>query len=242
LPWHTSSRRASACVSICLESRNGVVADSRAGLLALLLAAACIPALAAEVAFKLTDQNKLPVADAVIWLVPLDPAAKAPAPAAAKRIDIAQIARQFEPYVTAVRTGTLVRFPNADSVQHHVYSLSPAKKFDLPLHQPGKAETIAFDRPGVVAVGCNIHDWMSAYVVVVDSASFAVTVADGAANIAGVPPGRYRAEIWHPRLAAIEKRELAVAAAAAAPVAVELNLKAGFRTRRAPPAAGGGYK
>lgn len=229
-------------VSICRESREGFVAGSRVALLAFLLTAASTPAVTADVAFKLTDQKNIPVADAVIWIVPLDPATTALRPAAAKPTDIEQIARQFEPYVSAVRTGASVRFPNSDSVQHHVYSLSPAKKFELPLHKPGKAETIVFDQPGVVAVGCNIHDWMSAYVVVVDSAWFAVTPADGAAKIVGVPPGRYRAEIWHPRLAANDKREVVVSDAAAAPVAIELPLKAGFRIRRAPPAAGGGYK
>lgn len=203
---------------------------------------ACTPAIAADVAFKLVDQNKLPVADAVIWLVALDPAAAALAPATAKRADIEQVAGQFEPFVTAIRAGASVRFPNNDRMQHHVYSLSPARKFELPLHKPGKADAVVFDKPGVVAVGCNIHDWMSAYVVVVDSPWFAVTPADGGAKISGIPPGRYRAEIWHPRLAANDKREVAVSEAAAAPVAVELSLKAGFRARRPPPAAGGGYK
>ena len=193
-------------------------------------------------ACKLIDQKKLPVADAVIWLVALDPAAAPFAPVTAKRTDIEQAAGQFEPFVTVVRAGASVRFPNNDRVQHHVYSLSPAKKFELPLHKPGKADAIIFDKPGVVAVGCNIHDWMSAYVVVVDSAWFAVTLADGGGKIPGVPPGRYRAEIWHPRLAANDKREVTVSETAAAPVDVELSLKAGFRTRRTPPAAGGGYK
>ena len=183
----------------------------------------------------------MPVADAVIWLVAVDPAAPPLQRTGARRVDIEQISRQFEPFVTAVRTGTSVRFPNNDRVQHHVYSLSPTKKFELPLYQPGKAEAIVFDRPGVVAVGCNIHDWMSAYVVVVDSPWFAVTSADGGAKIAGTPPGRYRAEIWHPRLAANDKRDVVVSDNAL-PLSVELSLKPGFRTRRAPPPAGGGYK
>jgi len=220
----------------------GFVARSGVARLAFLLAAASTPAVAADVLFNLTDHKKMPVADAVIWLVPLDPAATALAPAAAKPTDIQQIARQFEPFVTVVRTGASVRFPNNDRVQHHVYSLSPAKKFELPLHKPDQAGSIVFDRPGVVAIGCNIHDWMSAYVVVVESAWFAVTPAEGVAKIARVPPGRYRAEIWHPRLTANDRREVAVSDAAAAPVAVELLLKDGFRTRRTPPAAGGGYK
>lgn len=216
--------------------------SSRIAFLAFLLAAASTPAVAADVAFKLVDQSKLPVADAVIWLVALDPVAAPFPPATAKRTEIEQVAGQFEPFITVVRTGATVRFPNNDRVQHHVYSLSPTKKFELPLHKPGKADAVIFDKPGVVAVGCNIHDWMSAYVVVVDSPWFAVTPADGGAKISGIPPGRYRAEIWHPRLAANDKREVAVSEAAAAPVAVELSLKAGFRARRTPPAAGGGYK
>jgi plastocyanin len=217
------------------------VTDMKAAAIFCLLAAPFGFAAAGDLAFKVIDQKKGLVADAVVSLVPLDRTAVPMPPAAARRIDIAQIARQFEPYITVVRVGTTVRFPNNDGVQHHVYSLSPAKKFEMPLHKPGRADSVVFDQTGVVAVGCNIHDWMSAYVVVVDSPWFAVTLTDGVARIPGVPPGRYRAEIWHPRMAALEKRELAVADAAAA-VTLELPLKPGFRNRPAPPDAGGVYK
>jgi plastocyanin len=198
-------------------------------------------ATAAEVSFKLTDHTGAPVADAVASLVPLDAPVKISPPASS--LEISQSGQEFSAYVTPVLVGTTVIFPNRDSVAHQVYSLSPAKKFTFPLYKPGAEPTVVFDQPGVIALGCNIHDWMSAYVVVLATPWFARTNADGAALIAAVPPGRYRAEIWHPRLAKTETRELTVVAdAAPPPVALTLALKPDRRVRRAPAATGGGYK
>ena len=108
---------------------------------------------------------------------------------------------------------------------------------------PGKAYAVVFDRPGVVSVGCNIHDWMLAYIVVLDTPWFAKTADDGAALIAGAPPGRYRAEVWHPRLAKPETREITLNdGAAPAAQAFSLTLKPDRRIRRAPDAGPGGYR
>jgi hypothetical protein len=198
-------------------------------------------ALAVEVSFQITDPKKAPVADAVVSLIPLDGPVKITPPV--EPLELAQSAQEFSAYVTPLMVGTTVVFPNRDSVAHQVYSLSPVKKFTFPLYKPGTEGTVVFDQPGVVALGCNIHDWMSAYVVVVATPWFARTNREGVAAIAAVPPGRYRAEVWHPRLAKTETREVAVASdAAPAPLAFALTLKPDRRIRRAPAAVGGGYK
>lgn len=199
-------------------------------------------AFASDLTVRLADaKTGQPVADAVVSLVPAAgaPAAPATPPSA---VQVMQRGEEFLPFVTAVRAGTPVAFPNRDTVQHHVYSLSKPKKFELPLYNPGQAETIVFDQPGVVTIGCNIHDWMLAYVVVLPTPWFAVTAADGAATLRDLPPGPCRAEIWHPRLAKPLVRDLVLPADAAAPLALALALKPDRRIRRAPDPARGDYR
>jgi hypothetical protein len=101
---------------------------------------------------------------------------------------------------------------------------------------------VVFDKPGVVALGCNIHDWMLAYVVVLPTPWFALTPANGAATIADIPPGRYRAEVWHPRLADAQSREVTIAAATPAPLSFALRLRRDQRIRRPIDAGGKGYR
>jgi plastocyanin len=107
--------------------------------------------------------------------------------------------REFVPYVTIVQTGTMVEFPNRDPLKHHVYSFSPAKLFEIKLYAGKPMQPVLFDRPGEVAVGCNIHDWMEAYILVVNSPYFAKTGKNGKAIIRDVPAGTYRLRVWHPR-------------------------------------------
>jgi len=107
---------------------------------------------------------------------------------------------QFVPRVSVVTVGTPVSFPNSDNVRHQVYSFSPAKRFELPLYSGKPAAPVVFATPGVVELGCNIHDWMLAYVVVVDTPYHAITDARGQARIQA-PAGTYTLRVWHPGLA-----------------------------------------
>jgi len=212
----------------------------RSTLLGCLLACAPTIALSGTVEFRLADTKGRPVADAVVSLVPLDAPAHVAPPAVP--LEIMQQGQEFRPYVTALVVGTAVSFPNRDTVQHHVYSLSQPKMFELPLYAGESKQAIVFDRPGVVALGCNIHDWMAAYIVVLETPWFARTGANGTATITAVPAGRYRAEVWHPRLAKGETRPVAVAAEASVPFSFTLALKPDRRVHRAPGAGSGGYK
>ena len=193
---------------------------------------------AASVEFQVADTKNAAVMDAVVSLVPVDAPAHLQPPVTP--VEIMQRGEEFSPYVTPLVVGTAVSFPNRDTVQHHVYSLSKPKRFELPLYAGEAKEAIVFDQPGVVVLGCNIHDWMSAYVVVLTTPWFAQTKADGRATIADVPAGRYRAEVWHPRLGKSETREVTVADGAA-PVVFSLALKAERRIRRTPANGSHGY-
>lgn len=112
---------------------------------------------------------------------------------------IAQENGRFSPMVTAVQVGTAVSFPNRDDILHNVYSFSRAKKFQLPLYATEPPELVVFDRPGVVILGCNIHDWMVAYVYVLESPYFVKTDVNGKSTLSGLPPGNYDVRVQHPR-------------------------------------------
>ncbi|SNS83804.1 Plastocyanin [Noviherbaspirillum humi] len=150
------------------------------------------------------------VEDAAVVLEPLA-AASGARHAAARAVNIEQRGREFLPHVSVVRTGTPIDFPNNDSVKHHVYSFSPAKVFEIKLYAGKPNQPVVFDKPGEIVIGCNIHDWMEAHVLVTDSPYFAKSAAGGRAAIANVPAGRYRLQLWHPRQTArIAAREVVI--------------------------------
>lgn len=216
--------------------------------LAVLFLAACALASFAEgagLSVKVRDNKGQPVADAVVSLTPLAPAANAGADTGAipalprAPVEIVQRDQEYIPYVTVIRVGTQVEFPNADDIQHHIYSVSKAKRFEKPLYAPGSREAVLFDQPGIVTLGCNIHDWMVAYVVVLATEHFAKTDADGVAVVSAAP-GTYRLELWHPRLTKSVQEEFTVTATPGARD-FTLTLKPDRRIRRAPEAKAGGY-
>jgi len=112
------------------------------------------------------------------------------------KAEIGQRERQFTPQLLVVQTGTAVNFPNFDTVRHHVYSFSPIKVIDIKLYSGTPAEPIVFDKPGVATLGCNIHDRMSAHVVVVDTPFFARADDKGEASL-DLPPGEHIVKAWH---------------------------------------------
>ena len=199
--------------------------------------ATVITAPAAEFSCTISSTKGEPVADTVVSLIPLD--TPAPPVPATIQVDILQEGQEFTTYVTVVQTGTKVVFPNRDTVQHHVYSLSKPKKFELPLYNPGQAESIVIEVPGLVTIGCNIHDWMITHLVVVPTPWFAQSGPDGMVKL-NAPAGRYRLEIWHPRATATAK-EVTLAENSAIKETVTLTLKPDRRVRRSLGAKSGGY-
>lgn len=165
-----------------------------AGVLLALLAHA---ATAATLAVTVVDATGKPVADAVV-AVTVKGARTVAQPGATG--EIAQKNRQFQPGVTVVQTGTAVHFPNLDTTRHHVYSFSPIRRFELKLYSGTPAAPVVFDKAGVAVLGCNIHDKMRAWVVVVDTPYFAKTDAQGRATL-DVPAGEHLLRVWFRGLA-----------------------------------------
>jgi plastocyanin len=192
------------------------------------LLACCAQACASTVEARVEGPGGQAVADAAVVLEPLAPAHAHPR--AGVHATIEQRGSEFLPWVTVVQTGTSVDFPNNDTTRHHVYSFSAPKRFEIKLYAGKPSQPVLFDQPGEVVIGCNIHDWMEAHVLVVDSPWFAKTAADGRASIANVPAGRYRLRLWHPlQKAAPAPLEVEVGAA---PARLALVLDARAREAR----------
>lgn len=109
---------------------------------------------------------------------------------------------QFRPFITAVPVGASVMFMNHDAVRHHVYSFSAPKRFELKLASRQQNQSVLFDKPGIVPLGCNIHDGMIAYVAVVDTPWAHTTDGSGRVVLRGLPAGGVTVTIWHPYLRA----------------------------------------
>jgi plastocyanin len=185
---------------------------------------ACAAAVqAAGVEVRVVDAAGRPVPDAVVFLE--SPAARA-ATRAAPLVEISQANRQFDPAVTVVPVGTRVSFPNRDTVRHHVYSFSPAKRFEIKLYVGTPAEPVLFDQPGIAVLGCNIHDQMAAWVIVVQTPWHGKTDHTGTVRWPDVPAGAYRLRAWHASLPPgdpASDQPLAVADRAAVTAAVTLT-------------------
>lgn len=175
-------------------------------LLLLLLASLAGTAAAADLQVQVRNAAGRPAADVVVMLLP---AGSTTTPAAVT-VDIVQKDNRFEPYVTAVPAGTSVRFVNRDRYDHHVRSLGsgpmgavpPAKSFELrlgPTQAGAKAiDSVVFDTPGSITLGCHIHGSMRGHLFVATTPWVAVTDAQGRARFAGLPDGTAEMRLWHP--------------------------------------------
>jgi plastocyanin len=207
------------------------------GFLTALAAATVVQA--ASLTSTVADEDGEPVKDAVVLAAPLGGAARN----GKKTAVIDQVDKEYVPHVTAVRAGTQISFPNRDQIRHHVYSFSDAKTFEIPLYKGTPASPVLFDKPGVVVLGCNIHDWMKAYVYVTETPYFGVTGKDGKVTLKGVPAGDYRVEVWHPTMKGDPEdhaRQVSVGGAGGS-ASFQIEQKKVWRPRRGPRGGGGDY-
>jgi plastocyanin len=162
--------------------------------LALALVVAQTAAAARTVSGSVTAPQGGAIAGAVVFMQVAAPPAGGSQHATAV---VDQVEKTFVPGLLPIMVGTSVRFPNHDQIQHHVYSFSPTKTFELPLYKGEAAPPVLFDKVGVVKIGCNIHDWMSGIILVLPTPHFAVTDASGRYVMENVPEGNYTLVVWH---------------------------------------------
>lgn len=139
---------------------------------------------------------------------------------------ITQINRQFQPHVSIVPAGTQVEFPNLDNTQHHVYSFSPAKTFELKLYASQPEAPVLFDTEGVVELGCNIHDQMQGFVVVIGAGQAVTSDSQGRVELpqATNDQPQRNLSVWHPRLAD-NSRPLPLTMSSGTPQTIPLTLQ-----------------
>jgi plastocyanin len=196
------------------------------------------PVRSAEVRVTVVDGSGASVGGAVVTLqaAPSTPQPRRHSPTPPASVVMDQVGQRFTPSILVVPVGTAVSFPNSDLVSHQVYSFSPAKKFQLPLYRGKAYPPVVFDAPGVVTLGCNIHDDMVAHIVVTDAPYYALTDDAGRAGISGVEPGDYVATVWHPRLrpGADALRQPVVLDSPTASLTVQFRSDAPLRAERSP--------
>lgn len=163
---------------------------------AVAILAVAAPAFAGDLTVEVKTPAGTPVANAVVTIQPSSGGA------VPTRYDqplrLAQHNQMFEPFILLVPLGAQVSFPNQDLVRHQVYSFSITKKFELKLYGHDESRSVTFDKAGVVAVGCNIHDNMTAFIKVADTPYAARTDAAGHLAFKDLPAGAAVVRVWHP--------------------------------------------
>ncbi|MEX0300447.1 MAG: methylamine utilization protein [Kordiimonas sp.] len=154
------------------------------------------PIFAGNLTVSVKDSKTEPIDRAVVTLLPLF---GEPMPMVqTENAIMKQQNTMFQPFILPVRTGSSVSFPNLDEFRHHVYSFSKAKRLELRLYGKDESNEILFDQAGVVALGCNIHDNMLAYIYVTDDPYYMVADSEGVVAFDGLPDGLYKVSVWHP--------------------------------------------
>jgi plastocyanin len=176
--------------------RSGALAAGLLSLCGLVLAADILAETAAGARLMIVDESGLPVDAAVVWTDVAVPATGNPGSDTRASAEIDQRDKRFVPYVSVVAPDTDVYFPNSDDIRHHVYSFSEGNSFERKLYRANEAEPVRFSKPGIVALGCNIHDNMQAYVVVGDEPAL---ISDTAGTLL-LPGGAEQIRVWHPLL------------------------------------------
>ena len=190
---------------------------------------------AQNLSVTITDADGAGIVDAVVEVIlPAEIAARF---ATGNDAEIDQVDKEFVPTTTAIVVGSKIHFPNSDDILHHVYSFSPINTFDIPLYgNDVNASFIEeFAEAGVVEIGCNIHDWMLAYVYVANSSKVAVSDAEGKLRIDGLPAGT-SLRVWHarlPRNTDYQMETVTIQDSGTAELIVSLELERERRIRRA---------
>ena len=161
-----------------------------------ILSIASTAASAGSIRVTVLDREGEPVPDIAVYAGGAGPN---PAPSGTSAV-MDQVDQRFVPHLLVVQTGTSVEFPNSDTVAHHVYSFSHPNHFKLPIYKGHAHPPVTFDESGLVVLGCNIHDHMLAFILVVDTPAFSTTNDNGVAMLAGRSDEYTTVSIWSPRI------------------------------------------
>ncbi|RLV59377.1 hypothetical protein D5018_12455 [Parashewanella curva] len=154
------------------------------------------------------DNNSKPLANMVVYLKPSPSFDISAYPLPETPHIVRQKDKQFDPYIVVMRAGSKVAITNEDSISHHVYSAAGVKRFSIRMPKQSKSDVLTIDKAGEIALGCNVHDWMSSYVKVVDTPFYGLTDENGKVNFDDAPTGEYQLVVWHPQMQAEAQQQI----------------------------------
>jgi len=105
----------------------------------------------------------------------------------------------YAPHVSGLMVGQELAIRNSDPTMHNIHAVSMATKrdvFNFAQTEKGMENVRTFRRPGRYAVTCDVHGWMSSYVVVTRHPFYDVSAEDGSFELK-LPPGEYEIQAWH---------------------------------------------
>ena len=146
---------------------------------------------------KVISPNDNPAESVIVYAITINATGKVPVNTQPLIVD--QKNKKFTPYITVLQKGQQIKFANQDDITHHIYSVSGENRFEFKLKAGEQKLTQQMMATEEVAMGCNIHDWMSGYALVVDTPYYAKSDGDGVAQLT-LPFGEYQLTVWHPQL------------------------------------------
>lgn len=130
----------------------------------------------------------------------------------------------FVPHVVVVPVGGSVEFVNSDRLLHNVKSFSKANTPFNKAQPKSRILRFVFRKPEIIRIGCELHSWMSAWIVVTAHPFYAVTNERGEFILENVPPGTYTLHVWQETLGTVTT-EVRVDGSGTSTVEVEMTQK-----------------
>ena len=156
---------------------------------------------------SVSDTKGKAVQDMVVYLEPLDGQILEKTNSV---VTVLQNNKAFSPYITVSQTQKSVSFVNQDDITHHIYSADNDNNFSFKIRSGEEHLTDHFNKEAAIAMGCNIHDWMSGYLLIVDTPYFGKTDANGEVTFSLNQLGKYKVVLWHPQLPTDDHRQFKV--------------------------------
>jgi plastocyanin len=137
------------------------------------------------------------IKNAVVWFTDI----KEPPGERKEKEKLNQDNCQYVPHVVVAPVGTTLDVVNSDSVLHNVRATEGNNKlFNYAMPIKGHVVPTKLRKEGIYKIGCDVHPWMRAWLLVLGTATYAITDENGAYKLEGLPPGKHKVKIWHERL------------------------------------------
>ncbi|MBA6262626.1 MAG: hypothetical protein V7780_02040 [Colwellia sp.] len=154
--------------------------------------------ISSELIVKVIDTQDQDVNGIVVYARPIEGIKHLPLNTNALLIN--QKDKKFSPYITVIQKGQPIKFVNQDDITHHIYSVSGENRFEFKIQSGVEQMTEPMLVAEEIAMGCNIHDWMSGYTLVVDTPYYGKTDGSGQLTFTLPNAGEYVITAWHPQL------------------------------------------